>query len=1066
MMSTQSPYLPISSSPYSLHLLVNQAEFRVQYPYPPRRQILLILTPRPLCPSFKSPAEVTMSQTHPHILRRIQEAKDKKLETLDLSYRTTGIKLSQVPPELCELNQLKQLDLRGQAVAVLPEAMLSLQNLTHLDLRGVALASLPNWLKKAKSLNSLGFWWRKPTPPAEWVQKFGCLQLEFYGTYLTSLPNWLIQLNNLISLDLHGNGLTELPNWLAQLTNLTSLSISNNKITSLPDGLAQLINLTALELRATNLITLPDWLVQLTNLTSFSISNNNLTSLPTWMGQFTNLTHLDLSGTNLTGLSDWLIQLTSLTSLDLSYNYITTLPSWLAELHSLTVLDLRGNKLTALPNEFAQLINLTSLHLSYNSLTTLPLWLAELHSLTVLDLRGNKLIKLPNELTQLTNLINLDLSNNKLVVLPSKLGQLTNLTNLDVSRNKLIILPDGLRNLTNLTALDLCRNELIILPNELGQLNSLTALNLSYNSLTALPDGLGQLINLKALYLYENPILTPPLEVLGLDSWGKANVENFRNYFRQLQEAGVENLYEAKLLIIGEAGAGKTTLVNKIINSKYQLDQHLASTEGIDVVKWSFDMTDGQIFRVNIWDFGGQEIYHATHQFFLTKRSLYVLVADMRKEDTDFHYWLNVVSLLSNNSPLLIIKNEKQNRQFEINEPQLRGQFSHFKATLATNLANNRGLAPIVDNIKHYISHLSHVGDALPKTWVNVRQALERDPRPYISLDTYLELCRQHGFKRLEDKLQLSDYLHDLGICLHFQSDPLLKQTVILKPQWGTDAVYRVLDNDQVINNFGRFTLDDLAAIWHEEAYARKRDELLRLMINFQLCYEIPNSRGAYIAPQLLTKIQPTYPWDETDNLILRYTYDFMPKGILLRFFVAMHPFIADQAQVWRSGVVLVKDETQAEVIETYGRREIRIRVAGRHKRDFLTIIAHEMDKIHRSFNRLKYQTLIPCNCDQCRGSQDPHFYDYDRLRTRLANQRYEVECDKSYQMVNVRSLIDDVTGGGYRPDSFGHSSGEDRIRNIKQRRLQHLKEKAAQYGLSVPSEIVMEIDDLEDELK
>ncbi|MEZ4645209.1 MAG: hypothetical protein R3E31_21165 [Chloroflexota bacterium] len=27
-----------------------------------------------------------------------------------------------------------------------------------------------------------------------------------------------------------------------------------------------------------------------------------------------------------------------------------------------------------------------------------------------------------------------------------------------------------------------------------------------------------------------------------------------------------------------------------------------------------------------MWDFGGQSVYHATHQFFLTKSSVYVLV--------------------------------------------------------------------------------------------------------------------------------------------------------------------------------------------------------------------------------------------------------------------------------------------------------------------------------------------------------------------------------------------------------------------------------------------------------
>jgi hypothetical protein len=40
---------------------------------------------------------------------------------------------------------------------------------------------------------------------------------------------------------------------------------------------------------------------------------------------------------------------------------------------------------------------------------------------------------------------------------------------------------------------------------------------------------------------------------------------------------------------------------------------------------------------------------------------------------------------------------------------------------------------------------------------------------------------------------------------------------------------------------------------------------------------------------------------------------------------------------VWQSGVILAKDNTRAEVIEYYNRREMIIRVAGRDKRDYLT---------------------------------------------------------------------------------------------------------------------------------
>ncbi|WP_460200309.1 ferredoxin-thioredoxin reductase catalytic domain-containing protein [Scytonema sp. NUACC21] len=60
---------------------------------------------------------------------------------------------------------------------------------------------------------------------------------------------------------------------------------------------------------------------------------------------------------------------------------------------------------------------------------------------------------------------------------------------------------------------------------------------------------------------------------------------------------------------------------------------------------------------------------------------------------------------------------------------------------------------------------------------------------------------------------------------------------------------------------------------------------------------------------------------------MLHYKYDFMPKGILMRFIVETHPWIEEQKLVWRSGVVLNKDQTRAEVIEHYNQKEIKIRV-------------------------------------------------------------------------------------------------------------------------------------------
>ncbi|NEP34707.1 COR domain-containing protein, partial [Moorena sp. SIO3B2] len=708
----------------------------------------------------------------------------------------------------------------------------------------------------------------------------------------------------------------------------------------------------------------------------------------------------------LTKIPEEVFELKQIKVLKLKYNKIDKIPEYIGNLFNLTHLYLSFNQLTNLPESIGNLSNLTHLYLSFNQLINLPESLGNLSNLTDLNLETNQLTNLPESLGNLSNLTRLELWNNQLITLPESLGNLSNLIRLELWNNQLTTLPESLGNLSNLIRLHLSGNQLTTLPESLGNLSNLTRLHLWNNQLTTLPESFGNLSNLTQLELSENPLVVPPPEVVS------KGVGSIKQYFRQLKQEGKDYIYEAKLLIVGEAGAGKTSLAKKIQDPQYQLQDNQQSTEGIDVIKWSFPLDNVREFNVNIWDFGGQEIYHATHQFFLSKRSLYILVTDSRKEDTDFDYWLNIVEQFSDNSPLLIIKNEKQDRRRDINERTLRGKFTNLQATLATNLKTNRGLAEIIAAIQYYIQNLPHVGQPLPKTWVMVRQALENDSRNYISLDKFLDICETNGFTLLEDKLQLSGYLHDLGVCLHFQDqeDSLLYKIVIIKPEWGTDAVYNVLDNHDVINNNGKFTRHDLKRIWKDEKYASTRGELLELMNKFQLCYQIPDSKDTFIAPQLLSDNQPDYDWDPSHNLILRYTYpDFMPKGIITRLIVVMHQYIDQQQYVWKSGVILTKDNTKAEVIEYYGKREIKIRVTGRDKRGLLTIVAHELDKINHSYKRLKCSKLIPCNCHKCKDSQSPHSYPFETLLKFIEDQQDTIQCQTSYEMVNVLSLLGDI---------------------------------------------------------
>jgi len=514
------------------------------------------------------------------------------------------------------------------------------------------------------------------------------------------------------------------------------------------------------------------------------------------------------------------------------------------------------------------------------------------------------------------------------------------------------------------------------------------------------------------LQLWDNPLTNPPIEIVN-----KGNLAVV-NYFEEIKRQGSVPIYESKLLIIGEGGSGKTSLARRLINEKALMPKEKESTKGIDIFHYDFKTAEGKDFRINIWDFGGQEIYHSTHQFFLTKRSLYILLDDTKKDDKDvndttFNYWLQVVELLSESSPVLIIQNEKADRSKALDLQSMQGRFKNVKGSWPTNIETCRGLKEIRTALEYHVQELPLVGELLPKQWVVIRKALEELAleKDYITLEEYYQICADHKIPEEDRALNLSSYLHDLGTFLHFQQDLVLADLFILRNTWATDAVYKVLDNEAIKRNYGHFTTKDLTKIWGDSRYKNKRPQLLALMEKFQLCFQLKDKvENTWLAPQLLPIQAPTYRWEVTENLVLRYRYAFMPKGLLSRFFVRMNRYVLNPQKAWRSGVFLHREHTDAFVLETYGSREIIIRVKGAYSKELMTLISEEFDKMNENYGeKLRVEKLIPCNCDQCKALENPHFYDYENLKKRKAVGKQTSECQKSFEDVSVIGLLTGV---------------------------------------------------------
>jgi len=239
-----------------------------------------------------------------------------------------------------------------------------------------------------------------------------------------------------------------------------------------------------------------------------------------------------------------------------------------------------------------------------------------------------------------------------------------------------------------------------------------------------------------------------------------------------------------------------------------------------------------------------------------------------------------VVNLLSAGSPVIVVLNKADERIREIDQKGLKDKFPSIVRFHQVSALTGRGLEGLVDDIRAGVARLPHVGADWPGSWSRVRRALETDDRNYIDLDEYLAICDREGLGEPQAR-PLSRYLHDLGVILHFQDDPLLSGTVILKPEWGTSAVYTVLDTRKVQDEHGRFSTRDLEGIWGHTTYPRsKHAELLRLMTRFERCFQLEGS-DSYIVPELLPVSAPSVPMPARPVLQFEYHYDFMPAGIV-----------------------------------------------------------------------------------------------------------------------------------------------------------------------------------------
>ncbi len=677
----------------------------------------------------------------------------------------------------------------------------------------------------------------------------------------------------------------------------------------------------------------------------------------------------------------------------------------------------------------------------------------------ILDLSGLGLEEFPENISDLTFLFDLDISFNNFLLFPEEISYLENLQFLNCSHNQLTDFNLYPGKSYFFKEIDISNNHFNYIPKDILDLGDDVKVIFDNNFFTeGLPPEIAQYDDLSYISFYldslekkEVPkkLFETKILLVGKGEVGKTTLqktledENFQvkigkenpTHGIDIQSSLLPLIFPAKKpyynrfedfeeLLVWESHGSSENLPNlndKSINDfepfiLWHLDHEPYFLE-LRVAEEPFKINNRlyieKDIRINFWDFGGQEILYSTHQFFLTARSIYLLVWEPRSdtEIESFDYWLNIIRRLSNNSPVLVVMNKADIRIKQVDEESLRKRFPNILDFHRVSCLNKKGIPGLARSIKHAVSLLPHIGDRLPHSWDEIRSKIHEIKADYISFEDFKEICNI----KEDDKVNfLSSYLNDLGDIIHFQKDFPLKNLVIINPHWLTEAIYVLIHSLKVQQNLGRFKAEDLEKLLDYKKYPRaKHVEIISLMEKFEICFKVVGSDNQYIIPSLL-KSQPPNPKvieallkEEEDALRAEFQYKFLPSGIIERLLCKMNGFVQGN-NYWKYGVILQNENAKALLILNTLEKKLLLHVTRNIKAPLFQVIQHNINEISTSLNLGvdDIDIMLACNCSDCSVSKSPWMINKKTLQLFLSRKKKSIPCLKSTEEVNIATLL------------------------------------------------------------
>lgn len=651
----------------------------------------------------------------------------------------------------------------------------------------------------------------------------------------------------------------------------------------------------------------------------------------------------------------------------------------LQHLPDIALVDCSSNNIKMLAG-IEGLPKLTTINLENNIIEELGQW-RTLPSLQSINIQGNRIRDLADRLCFLPALKTLFASRNRIVAIPD-LQLYPKLERLILTSNRIDKFDKQAPHPT-LKEFRLEQNMITVIE-EVDALFNYHQLHLSDNPISRIIGLSNHLKENKDIYILQSErkglevkyqgknvfLLSPSFQLPEEVIAGGSN--SIKDWIIAMDEGGVINT-EIRIILMGNGETGKTALAYYYTNGRfYRVNNR---THGICINKWEIKLDelskelqeqlatilkqhvkgDGQpgikSITINIWDFGGQEFYHATHRLFMSKDILYLVLWNKdrvsakekgrkKKEATlPIDFWIKNIAHFAPGSQVLLVQNKADN-EYAVDNVSSFKICRREERSPDSILQYNLDMKILKEGILKQVAALPNFARYIPKVYDDIKAVIKNLKKPFITFAEYEAICRKTDFsvaQIMSDRSQretLLKYLDNIGavVCFRYHDpvqDEYLKNYIFTDPTWLVNIIYEILGDDEEQFEFDREHVEKVVA-----KYGVAANVWIKIMKNAGLIFELVSEESPrYVIPQYLPEVckdQTAYIYSlfskhMPHSFTLHYP-GFMPVSNFLRL-ISHYGREHVNNLYWKNGLVFFRNTKTVSVACDIDKRTIRVSV-------------------------------------------------------------------------------------------------------------------------------------------